>query len=68
MTVTIKPMPDFYRHISKRWRPQHPPIFTDCGKSGPSQEERELARELFKILDAESQEWYGRRGIFKGID
>lgn len=44
-----------------------PPIFTD----GPATEEDvELARELFEALDEESKEWYGGRGsggLFEGL-
>ena len=67
MSVTIKPMPESYRKIPKKFRPQHPPIFIECGESGPLPEEIELARELFKILDQESQDWYGRHGIFADL-
>jgi hypothetical protein len=64
MSVIILPMPESYRKIPENFRPQHPPIFIECGDS-PSQDDIELARELFRILDDESKIWYGRRGIFK---
>lgn len=67
MTVTIKPMPEWCRKL-KKFRPFPPPVFTNCGESGPSQEDIELARELFKILDEESKDWYRLVGIFKDID
>lgn len=66
-TINIKPMPESYRTISKKYRPIHPPIFTEPGPGGPTPEEIELARELFKLLDQESQDWYGRNGIFEGL-
>lgn len=68
MAVHLKPMPESYRKIRKIFRPKAPPIFVDCQESGPSPEDRELARELFRILDPESQDWYGRRGVFEDID
>lgn len=69
MTVSIKPMPESYRRIKKKiYRPLAPPIFIDCGPNGPTPEEIELARELFKILDEESKDWYRRNGISKDID
>lgn len=67
MTVTIKPMPEAYRKISKKFRPGTPPVFTDIGPGGVTPEDIELAKELFKILDDESKDWYGRRGIFKDL-
>ena len=69
MTVCIIPMPDKFRKIPKRLQPYHPPIFTDCGPGGPSDDDKALARELFKALDAESQDWYLRSasGLFADI-
>lgn len=64
-TINIKPMPESYRTISKKYRPTHPPIFTDYDKV--TLQDIELARELFKLLDQESQDWYGRNGIFEGL-
>lgn len=68
-TVNIKPMPDCYRKVSKTWWPGKPPgsIFKDCGPDGPTPEEIEEARELFKLLDEQSKDWYGRNGIFEGL-
>jgi len=67
--INIKPMPESYRKIPKKWRPGHPPvsIFENCGPRGPTPEEIEEARELFKLLDEESKDWWGRRGIFKDL-
>ena len=65
--VSVKPMPESYRSISKKYRPGHPPIFTDCGPAGPTPEEIEMARELFALLDDESKDWYGRNGVFKDL-
>jgi hypothetical protein len=53
-------MPEGLRKVPKRLWHMTPPIFTDCAESGPTEEEIELARELFKILDEQSQEWYRR--------
>jgi hypothetical protein len=65
--VSIKPMPEKYRSISKKYRPRHPPIFQDCGPDGPSESDVALARELYQLLDEESKDWYGHDGIFKGL-
>jgi len=69
MTVCIIPMPNKFRAIPKRLQPGHPPIFTDCGSGGPSVDDKALACELFKALDAESQDWYLRNagGLFANI-
>ena len=68
-TINIGPMPENIRRIPKKWRPQHPPIsiFENCGPTGPTDDEIEEARELFKLLDEESKDWWGRNGIFKGL-
>jgi len=63
-TVCITPMPEKYRTIPALFRPQHPPIFPDCGPGGPTLKEIRLAQELFSLLDDESKDWYGRHGIF----
>lgn len=55
-TVKIKPMPVSWRKIPARLRPNHPPIF-EGGE--PTQEDVDLAIDLFELLDPESQEWYG---------
>ncbi len=57
MEISIRPMPESYRKISKKFRPGHPPVFTGAGEITP--EDVELAIELFKLLDKESQDWYG---------
>lgn len=57
-TVNIQPMPMSYREL-KRFRPMPPPIFPD---GPPTDDDIELARELFQALDPESQEWYRRGG------
>lgn len=68
-TINIKPMPEKIRAIPKKWRPMREPIptFTDCRQGEPTDEDIELARELFKLLDEESKDWYGRHGIFEGL-
>ena len=65
-TCNVKPAPEWIRK-HKIFRPMHPPIFTDIGQDGVTPADIELARELFKILDEESKDWYGRRGIFKDL-
>ena len=60
MKVSIKPMPENFRKIPAKWLPMCPPIFKNCGKSGPTKADIELARELFKILDEQSKDWYRR--------
>jgi len=67
MKIVIKPMPEKYRSISKKYMPGSPPIFTDCGPDGPTKKEIEMARELFALLDDESKDWYGRNGVFKDL-
>lgn len=62
MTVCIIPMPEKLRSIPKKFQQCIPPIFPDCGPGGPSDDDKALARELFKVLDAESQDWYRRSG------
>ncbi len=62
--VKLTPMPDSYRTVSPRFRPGCPPVFP---LRPPTAKDKKLARELFKLLDAESQEWYGRNGVFKGL-
>lgn len=58
-TCNIKPAPEWIRK-HKRFRPMHPPIFTDIGPGGVTLADIELARELFEILDDDSKDWYRR--------
>jgi hypothetical protein len=69
MRVVIKPIPEKYRSIPKKWRPGIPPVFPNCRKSGPTPAEIALARELFGILDEESKDWYrsASPGLFGDI-
>lgn len=62
-TVEIKPVPEWMRKTPVKWWPLPPPIFLDCP---PSDDDIELARELFEALDPESQTWYRRAypGLF----
>lgn len=62
--VVVRPLPQKCREISPQWRPSHPPIFPD---GPPSAQDIELARALFRELDDESKDWYGRAGIFAGL-
>lgn len=56
-TVNIQPLPAWARDT--RFKPMHPPIFSD---GDPSPADRALAQELFEALDAESQRWYSSSG------
>ena len=62
-TVNVMPMPAWARKLPARLRPVHPPVFDSDARP----EDVALARALFAELDAESQNWYGRRGIFAGL-
>jgi hypothetical protein len=53
--VVLVPMPERWLQISMRLRPGCPPVFVD---GAPTAEDRELARELFLALDADSRAWY----------
>lgn len=69
-TVHILPMPEKFRDIPPIFRPRTPPIFQDIGPEGITEDDRQLARELFKLLDDESKEWYRSRGpgqLFEGL-
>lgn len=55
-TVNIQPLSDWARKITPWLRPMPPPIFTD---GEPTRADRELALELWRALDRESQAWYG---------
>jgi len=68
MKVHVAPMPEKFRKIPLRLRPGHPPVFTLRKKDEePSPADRQLARELFQLLDEESKDWYGRYGLFEGL-
>lgn len=69
-TVTIRPMPEKIRSCPKKWRPSRPPnfAFSDIGPGGLTREDMELALELFLLLDAESQEWYGGQGFIDSME
>lgn len=65
--VEIIPLPESWRKIPRKYQLRHPPIFPD---GEPTAEDIELACELFKALDSESQEWYrrcGSRTLFDGL-
>lgn len=57
--IRIQPMARAYIQIPPRLRPMPPPVFPE---GDPTAEDRLLARELFRELDSESQEWY-RKGM-----
>lgn len=56
-TVNIQPLPAWARKA--RFKPMHPPIFSD---GDPTPADRALAQELFEALDPESQRWYSSSG------
>ena len=62
--ILIKPMPLWMRTTPERLWPRTPPIFSDLGPEGPTDADRELARELFRALDEQSQKWYGRHCLW----
>jgi hypothetical protein len=55
-TVNIIPIPDGFRQHPERWWPCYPPIF----EGEVTDEDRRLAYELWKVLDAPSKRWYVR--------
>jgi len=65
--VCVKPMPEGYRKISKKYRPGHPPPFQDIGPEGLTPEDYAIAAELFELLDPESQEWWGGAAFLKAL-
>ena len=55
MAVTVMPMPESYKKITKKiFRPCPPPRYD----SPPTAEDRELAQALLDALDQESKDWY----------
>jgi len=69
-TVHIQPLPEVYRTISRHWWPLFPPPFQNLQDGPITSADRQLARELFKELDPQSQDWYGHRGeggLFAGL-
>ena len=63
-TVNVMPLPQAYRKISAKYRPQHPPIFPD---GDPTPADVELARALYRELDRDSQDWYRGARVFAGL-
>jgi hypothetical protein len=53
-TVTINPIPEAYRRHPERLWPCFPPIFD----GPPTQQDCELALELWRLLDPASKRWY----------
>lgn len=58
--VCIVPLPEKYRKITPLYWPRTRPIFTDIDECGIIESDRNLARELFQLLDEESKSWYSR--------
>lgn len=65
---TLKPMSEGNRKCAKKYQHQPPPMFMDVAPGGVTPEDMEEARELFKILDDETKDWYHRNHIFMDID
>lgn len=65
--VVLRPIPKKFLRYPQRLWPCHPPIFHDIGPNGVIEKDRQLARELFELLDRESQDWYAHDGIFLGL-
>lgn len=60
MRVQIKPLPDGFRSVSRRWWCMHPPIFPTGAV--PTREDLEVAIALLEELakvDPQSFDWYG---------
>jgi len=60
--IHVKPMPEVYKKFSMKFRPGIPPIFKDFETTGITDDDRQLARDLFQLLDDDSKQWYGNRG------
>jgi len=60
---SLGPMSEKIRQIPRKWRPGHPPV-----NLGETLEELTLTLELFKILDAESQEYWGGDTMRKRLE
>lgn len=54
MAVAIKPLAEWMRRT--RFKPLPPPVFDS---DNPTPAEVQFALELFGMLDADSQRWYG---------
>ncbi len=62
--IDIRPLPESYRKISRKFWPCHPPIGVIKTK-----EDVQLAVELYLLLDYESRTWYyWEGGIFPHPD
>ncbi|HET57748.1 MAG TPA: hypothetical protein ENN35_04810 [Deltaproteobacteria bacterium] len=61
--LNLYPMPPQIRQIPRKWRPGHPPV-----NLGETLEELMLTLELFKILDVESQEYWGGDAMRKRLE
>jgi len=55
--VHMEPLPELLHPFRKFW-PMHAPIFKGCWPGGPTETDYEVAREIFKLMDPKSQEWY----------
>jgi len=63
--VNLVPLPSWALKLSPRLWPQTPPLFD----GDPTEDDRELARELFAALDPDSQAWYRSHhaDFFRGL-
>ena len=56
--VVINPMPERFKKTPMLYRPRTHPIFYNIDPGGIIEKDRQLARELFLLLDDESKAWY----------
>ena len=68
MEISIYPLPEKIRQIPRKWRPGHPPIFAGKTLEEVTLEEVTFAFELFKVLDAESQQYWGGDTMRKKLE
>lgn len=64
-TVNVRPMPEWMRKVPRHLWTVTPPIFSDISSEGITEADRDLARELFLLLDKDSQSWYARPWLFE---
>jgi hypothetical protein len=51
-------MPEWMRKVKPLYWTWIPPIFKNVPETGITESDRNLARELFQLLDEQSQSWY----------
>jgi len=65
--IIVRPIFEWMKSTPKRLWPQHPPIFQNIGPEGVTKKDRQLARDLYLLLDEDSKNWYGHHGTFEGL-